>query len=149
MRIRTAAPLAMAALLAASVSAQAAPRPKPLTGSFKSTLAPMPATLEACASPAQVEGVNKKSVPLKVTGPGMLQVKTTGFYGDWDMVLLNSAGSVLATGSGTNVDGNNSTPAAPIAETMKFKNKKAGTLTLVVCNFSGSHEATTSYVYTY
>lgn len=149
MRIRTAAPLAVAALVAVGAAGHAAPKPKPITGSFKATLAPMPAALAACASPAQAEGVNKKSVPIKVAGPGTLSVKMSGFYGDWDMVLLSSTGSVLATGAGTNVDGTNSTPVAPVDETMKYKSKKAQTLTLVVCNFSGSHESTTTYTYVY
>lgn len=149
MRIRTAAPLAVVALVAASAAGQAAPKPKPITGSFKSTLAPMPVSLEACASPAQVEGVNKMSVPIKVAGPGTLSVKMNGFYGDWDMVLLGSTGSVLAEGAGTNVDGTNSTPVAPVDETLKYKSKKAQTLTLVVCNFSGSPQSSTTYTYVY
>jgi hypothetical protein len=149
MRIRTAAPLAIAALLAVSASGHAASKPKPITGTFKSTLAPMPATLESCLSPAQVEGVNKHSVPIKVAGPGTLAVKVTGFYGDWDTILTSSTGAVLAEGGGTNVDGTNSTPVAPVSETLKYKSKKAQTLTLVVCNFSGSPEATTTYTYTY
>jgi hypothetical protein len=150
MRIRTVAPLVAAVVLAAGTPAFAAKaKPKPQTGSVAVTLAPQPASLEACASPGQVEDVNKKTIPIKVTGAGKLEVVLTGFFGDWDMVLLASSGASLAEGAGTNVDGSNSTPVAPLDEKLTYKSKKAQTMNLVVCNFVGSPNATVKYTYTY
>lgn len=148
MRIRHAAPLVAGLALLASSPADAAPR-RPQSGTVSATLLPQPVALSACASPAQVEGVNKKTATIKALGAGRLDVAMNGFYGDWDMVLLNTSGAVLATGAGTNIDGTNSLPNKPVTERLTYRSRRAQTMRLVVCNFSGSPNAVARWRYVY
>jgi type 1 fimbria pilin len=152
MRVRTAAPLALAALVAVGAPAQAAvkAKPKPQSKTYNLTLAPSPDASEAtgCSGPTRTDGVNMDVETIKVTGPGLLSVEVTGFSGDWDTSVYNAAGSQLTEGGGTGTP-----PADPTAtglkEVLKYKNKKAQTLSLRVCNFLGSPNATVKYTFVY
>ena len=153
MRVRTAASIAVAAVALASAVAPASaatkPKPKPITGSYPLTLAPLPDASEStgCTSAARKQGVNSDTHAIKVAGPGTLTVKVTGFSGDWDMAVASGTGSRLSEGGGTSTgDG---APATAGVETLKYKNKKAQTLNLIICNFLGSPNATVAYTFTY
>lgn len=154
MRVRSAAPLALAVIVAvgALAPAQAAPKrkakPKPITKTYSLQLAPLPDATEAvgCDGAGRTEGVNMDTETIKVAGPGVLTVKVTGFNGDWDAAVLNSAGSFVAAASGTSTPNTSTTPGEDV---LKYKSKKAQTLNLRVCNFAGTPAATVNYTYIY
>jgi hypothetical protein len=148
MRVRTVAPIALAVLVAVGPAAHAAPKKKPLTKTYSLTLAPAPdaSTTTSCSSAALKEGVNMATEPIKVTGPGKLSVKITGFTGDWDMAVLSSSGFALTEGGGTSTPNTDTNPGE---ETLKYKSKKAQALSLRVCNFLGTPQVTVTYTYTY
>ena len=151
MRVRTAAPLALAALVAMGTMAPADAAPKkkkPLTKTYELTMAPFPDASEAsgCESAGRADGRFLDIEEIKVTGAGLLTVKVTKFTGDWDMSVYNAAGSVVSEGSGTSTP---NTSTAEQVESLKYKSKKAQTLYLRVCNFLGSPTATVTYTYTY
>jgi hypothetical protein len=146
MRVRTAAPIALAVLVAVGPVAHAAPKkkPKPITKTFAVTAAPNPNPPMGPSCSMMTEGVNGHAETIKVTGPGVLSAKVSGFVGDWDTGVYVNGGNV-AMGSG-NDSGN--TDTAPM-ETLKYKVKKAGTVELRVCNFAGSPQATGTFTFTY
>jgi hypothetical protein len=150
MRVRSAAPLAIAAIVAAgSLSpAHAAPKKKPIKKTYSLTLAPLPDATEVsgCDSKGRTEDVNMDTQTLKVTGPGTLALTVSGFSGDWDASILNSSGANVSQAAGTSTP---NTSTAPGEDTLKYKSKKAQTLTIQVCNFAGSPAATVTYTYTY
>lgn len=152
MRVRSAAPLALAALVAVAslAPADAAPRKKKknLTKTYNLTMTPFPEMSEtlACSSPVREAAKQFHIEPIKVTGPGMLTVKVTKFTGDWDMAVWNSSGASVSEGSGTSTP---NTSTDEMTETLKYKSKKAQTLSLRVCNFLGSQSATVTYTYVY
>jgi hypothetical protein len=151
MRVRSAAPLALAAIVAAGslAPAAAAPKKKPLKKTYSVQLAPSPDASEstACSGDTRTADVNTDFETIKVTGPGLLSVKVTGFTGDWDVSVYNTAGAMLTEGGGTTTP-ETATNTAPV-ETLKYKSKKAQSLILRVCNFLGSPNATVNYTYTY
>lgn len=155
MRVRTAIALAVTVTAAAGalVPAQAAAKKKPLSGTYKVTLTPAPVEHpldeSACESDLREEGATVATKAIKVTGPGKLVVKVTGYIGDWDTSVASSNGSLLAAGSGSSTPDQMSTSATPIPESLVYKSKKAQTLKLRVCNFAGGPEATVNYTYTY
>lgn len=155
MRVRSAAPLAIAAVVAGGslLPAQAAGTKKPLTKTYKVTLTPAPVEIPlqegACASDLREPGATVDIKQIKVTGPGKLVVKVSGFHGDWDTSVWSSNGTSLAEGGGTSTPDAFSTPATPLTEDMIYKSKKAQTLFLRVCNYVGGPEATVKYTYTY
>lgn len=148
MRVRTAAPLAIAVVLAgAAVDASAAPprKPKPITKSYavRGIPHPNPPSGPSCSSaPA---GVSEHRETIKVTGPGKLVVEVTGFIGDWDIGLFSNGEVNLAQGGGADSPNTETAPK----ETLTYKAKKAQTLFLDVCNFLGSPNANVKYTYTY
>lgn len=147
MRVRTAAPLAAALVLAGvGVEANAAPRkPKPITKTYPVQGIPHPNPPEGPSCSSAPEGVSEHRETIKVTGPGKLVVEVTGFTGDWDTGLYGANEVNLAQGGGADTP---NTDAAP-KETLTYKSKKAQTLYLDVCNFLGSPTATVKYTYTY
>jgi hypothetical protein len=150
MRVRSAAPLALAVIAAAGslAPAEAAKKKPPIKKSYSLTLAPLPDATEAvgCESAGRAEDVNMDNHTIKVAGPGVLTVKVTGFNGDWDASLINSSGSFVAAAAGTSTPNTSTTPGEDV---MKYKSKKAQTLTLRVCNFAGTPAATVAYTYVY
>jgi hypothetical protein len=145
MRVRTAAPVALAVLVAVGPAAHAAPKkPKPISKTFSVTAAPNPNPPMGPSCAGMTEGVNGHAETIKVTGAGTLSAKVSGFVGDWDLGVYVNGGNV-AMGSG-NDSGN--TDTAP-EEVLKMKVKKAGTFELRVCNFAGSPQATGTFTFTY
>jgi len=153
MRLRTVAPLAVAAIVVAGLHAPAeakAKKKKPITKEYDLTLQPFPDMTEdtACSSELRTVGTDLDIKTIKVTGPGKLKVTITGFTGDWDTSVYGAAGA-LSEGGPTTTPDNFSTPAGEITEELTYKSKKAQTLSLRVCNFAGTQQAHVKYVYTY
>jgi hypothetical protein len=153
MRARTAAPLALVALVVAGGHASADAKPKNLSKTYKLTLSPAPIEVPlqdtSCSSANRTKGANLDVKAIKVEGPGKLKASVSGFDGDWDMAVYSKAGVSLADGSGTSTPDAFSTPATPLSETVTYKSKKAQTLYLRVCNYVGTQNATVKYTYTY
>lgn len=149
MRVRTAAPFAVAVVLTgAAVEVNAAPpaKPKPISKTYQvqGVPHPVPPTGPSCSSaPA---GVSEVRETIKVAGPGKLVVEVTKFTGDWDIGLYGGSGeTLLAQGGGADAGNTETNPK----ETLTFKSKKAQTLYLDVCNFAGTPTAEVKYTYTY
>lgn len=148
MRVRTAAPLAVAVVLTgAAVEVNAAPpaKPKPITKTYQvqGIPHPIPPTGPSCSSsPA---GVSEVRETIKVAGPGKLVVEVTKFTGDWDIGLYGAGDVLLAQGGGADAGNTETNPK----ETLTFKSKKAQTFFLDVCNFLGTPTAEVKYTYTY
>ncbi|HEX8003462.1 MAG TPA: hypothetical protein VF519_12280 [Mycobacteriales bacterium] len=147
MRVRTAAPLAVAAvvLAGAAVDAGAAPKPKPITKSYQVTGIPHPNPPSGPSCSSAPEGVSEHRETIDVKGPGKLVVEVTGFTGDWDIGLFGKGDVNLAQGGGADSPNTETAPK----ETLTYKSKKAQTLFLDVCNFVGSPQANVKYTYTY
>src|SRR5260370_22530837 len=105
MRVRTAAPLALAALLVAGTHASAEAKPQNLSKTYKLTLTPAPVEIPlqetACGSAQRTKGANLDVKAIKVEGAGKLKAVVSGFNGDWDVAVYSKSGSSLADGSGT------------------------------------------------
>jgi hypothetical protein len=148
MQVRRVATVATLALLAAGAyaPATAAPNKAPIKKSYDMTLPPVPdaSTSSACSSDAAT-GPAVHVETLTTTGPGVLSIKVTGFYGDWDMSVSDNDG-VVGEGDGTSTP--NTTPSTG-TETFEQKFKKAATLTITTCNFAGSPQAHGEYTFTY
>jgi hypothetical protein len=152
MRVRSAAPFVVAAILAGGVHAPAeAATKKPVSKEYDLTLTPMPdaRTTSACSSDLLTAGQNMDEHSLKVSGPGKLTVTVTGFSGDWDIAIMSSSGVGLTEGDGTVTPTSFSTPAGPIDEVAKYKAKMAMSLVIRVCNFLGTPTAHVKYTFVY
>jgi hypothetical protein len=77
---------------------------------------------------------------VKVPAAGTLTVEVTGYQGDWDALLMDSAKEELSSSGSGGVGG-------PEVMTVRFK--KAQTVSIVACNFSGGPTANVKYVFTY
>lgn len=148
MRVRSVVTVAVVATVAVGslVPAQAAAKKKPIVKNYTvSNMLPYPSPPTGPSCSEAPEGVSEHRLPLKVTGPGKLQVTVNGFTGDWDIGVYNAAGSNLAMGGGADSPNTETAPQ----ETLTYKSKKAQTLFVDVCNFLGSTEAKVKLVYTY
>ena len=141
-----------AALLAASLvvgtvaapTALAAPKkkPKPITKTYTAT-APLP-------DPTNVSGdysVCAQRVPqsfhtevFKVPAAGRLKISLTDYQVDWDLLLMD-ADRVEIAGSGSGGTGG--------PEVIEVKLKKAQTVSIVACNWSGGPTGKVTYTFTY
>lgn len=152
MRVRSAAPLVVAAIVAGGIHAPAqAATKKPVAKEYDLTLTPMPDpnTTSACSSQFLTAGQNVDDHSLKVSGPGKLTVTVTGFSGDWDIAVMSSSGVSLTESDSTGTPAPLSTPAGAIDEVAKYKPKKAMSLIIRVCNFLGTPTAHVKYTYVY
>ena len=139
---RTAA-LTLVALAAASVAApNALAAPKPITKTYTAT-APLPDPTNAAGG----YSVCAQNVPqsfhveeFKVPGPGSLKIELTEYQIDWDLLLMDAKKSELA-GSGSGGTGD--------PEVISVKLKKAQTVSIVACNWSGGPTATVKYTFTF
>ena len=132
--------VALAAATAAAPAAVAAP-PKPVTKTYTAT-APLP-------DPTNVDGpysVCAQRVPqsfhverFKVPGPGSLKIELTGYQIDWDLLLMDAQAKEMA-GSGNGEVG--------LPEVISVKLKKAQTVQIVACNWSGGPTGTVTYTFT-
>ena len=141
--------VALGAGLAVLVSPATAAPKKPITKSFAVTI-PVPVgdpqATQACAGP-EVPG-NRQVETFKAPAAGTLKFETSGFYGDWDMVILDGKGKRVAEGDNAAATGT-SPNTGNISEKATLKVKKAMDLQLVVCNFAGSPSGTGKYTFTY
>ena len=139
--------LSLAALAAATVAAPgavAAP-PKPVTKTYTAT-APTPDPSNSAPGSytvcAQRVPQSFHTEEFKVPGPGSLKVELTGYNVDWDLLLMDGAKKELASSGsgGVGVEG------GPEVAQVKFK--KATTVLIVACNWSGGPTATVKYTFT-
>lgn len=125
--------------------ATAAPK-KPITKSFSVSIpVPFPANQATSACETSTKGPSEHNEVVKVPAAGMLDIQVTEITGDWDMVVTNAKGQVIAEGAGVNspnVDTGNT-------ERAKVKVKKADTLTIQICNFAGGPTGKGKYTFTY
>lgn len=141
---RTAA-LAVAALAVAAVSAPpalAAPKNKPVTGSYKASAAmPDPTNFVPGKYPVCAQNVpgSFDAHPLAIPGKGTLHVDLTNFVGDWDLLLVDSEKEMLA-------ESGNTPPADSEAADVSFK--KAQKITIIACNWSGGPTGDVKFVFT-
>lgn len=145
-------PLVLAGSLVAAGfagQAEAAPKKKPITKSYEASAVAPDVTNNA---PSARYSVCEMTVPnsfhthtFKAPAPGKLKVEMTGFYGDWDLLLLDPKSSEIAYGGAADLG----TPAAPVAEVMSGKIRKAGSYKIIACNFAGSPTAQVKYTFTY
>ncbi|MDT7538125.1 MAG: hypothetical protein QOI82_1710 [Actinomycetota bacterium] len=146
MKTTAAVTLAVVALGAASMS--------PAIGAPKKTTTKTYSVTAAVPDPTNVAGgytVCPQRVPgsfqadeFKVPAAGTLAVELSGYNGDWDALLMDSDKSELASsGSG------GYPPVAGGPESMELRFKKAQTVTIVACNFSGGPTGSVKVTFTY
>ena len=151
MNARTATTIALAVVVAGGANAQAAtkvrpkPKPKPIVKEYTVTATPYPNAAATAACDEPLEGTFHRET-IKPTGPGVLTVEVTNFYGDWDTGVFNAGGSLLREGSGTAAD--DPQPEKGV-EKLIYTSRKAQTLHIDVCNFAGTPTADVKLVYTY
>lgn len=134
--------LALVAVGVASMSPAVA-GPKRITKSYTAS-APLfdptnaaPGSFSVC--PQRVPG-SFQADAFKVPAAGTLTVEVTNYQGDWDALMMDSDKAELA-GSGSGGVGG--------PEVMEVRFKKAQTVTIVACNFSGGPTASVKATFTY
>jgi hypothetical protein len=148
--MRRTAALVVAGLTVAAVAAppaMAAPKKKPITKTYEVTApAPDPTNYgqPAGASDYSVCAMNVPSSfdrqEFQVPAAGTLAVEVTGFQGDWDLLLIDSDESELATGGSSDLGG---------SETTEVRFKKKQKVSIVACNWAGTPTATVKYTFTF
>ena len=148
-------PLVVAGLVAAvgvatpATAAKPKPKPKPITKTYTAT-APMP---DPSNYAQQGYSVCAQNVPQSFhtttfTAPaaGKLSVKMSDFLGDWDLLIMDGAGSEVSAGGGSDVG----TPQTAAVESATTKVKKKGAkYQIVACNWAGGSTAKVTYTFTY
>lgn len=148
---RVAAVVALGVAVAGAYApAAAAPKKKPpITKTYDLRLVPVPDPPQGTTClRKELEGLSIDTQVIKPTGPGILNVKVSGFRGDWDITVLDDSHTEIGSGSGTTTP----TGAAIQAEgedTLTLKFKKAQTIKISICNFAGTPIAKASYEYKY
>ena len=135
--------LAVVALGAASMSPAIGAPKKTITKTYTAT-APLPDPTNAAGGytvcPQRVPE-SYQADEFKVPAAGSLHIELTGYQVDWDLLLMDSDKSEIASsGSGGEMGG---------PEVIDAKFKKADTVTIVACNFSGGPTGTVKYTFTY
>jgi hypothetical protein len=141
--------LAATAVVGSQAGALGAAKKKPITKKWTTTA---PTADPTNASPQTPYSVCPQVVPLsygietfKAPAPGKLVVSITGFQGDWDLLVMD--GKKREVGASGN--GGYGTPATPSTEKLTLKIKKAGTYSIVSCNWAGSPISNGTYTFTY
>ncbi len=155
--MRKALSLGLVAVVAAGAFAPAvaAPKkPKPITQSYTANGIPFPLSgtsptdiASSCANPS-LEGISTTTKSIKTVGAGVLSVEMTGFFGDWDITILDKAGAVIAAGDNAAAFGT-AMSTGDIVERALVKFKKAQEIRIAVCNFGGGPTANVKFTYTY
>ena len=142
---RTAALLAVtcAAVAVAAPQAMAAP-PKKFSKTYTTTT-PMPDPTNF--NPSAKYSVCEQTVPgsfntetVKIPGKGTLHVELTGYYGDYDLLLMDADKEELASSGQTAVQGE--------PEIVDVAFKKPTTVYVVNCNWAGAPTSKVSYTFT-
>jgi hypothetical protein len=147
MRTTAAVTLAVVALGVASMSPAIGAPKKTITKTYAAA-APVPDPSNAAPGaytvcPQRVPG-SFQADEFKIPAAGTLQVEVSGYVGDWDALLMDSDKSeAAASGSG------GYPPVAGGPETMEIRFKKAQTVTIVACNWSGGPTANVKVTFTY
>jgi hypothetical protein len=139
----------VAAVAMSQGNAWSAPKKKPITKKWTATAAtPDPSN----ASPDSPYTVCPQVVPgsyhaetFKAPAAGKLIVSITGFQGDWDLLVVDEKKREV----GSSGNGGYGTPASPSTEKITLKVKKAGTFSIVSCNWAGTPMAEGTYTFTY
>ena len=133
----------LCAIAAGSLApAQAAPKPKPFTGSVMFTdMTPDPTGNSNASEKEHCRGElpREKGVILKVANPGVVTVSISGFQGDWTLMVTDDKDKML--------DGADVNP--PSFENAVVTLKKPGTIVMYPCNLAGTVEAKLSWAYRY
>ncbi len=141
--IRT-APLVLVALAVGAVAAPpslAAAKAKPVTKTYTATAAVPDPTNAAggysvCAQ--RVPGsFDLKQV--KLPAAGRLKIELTNYQVDWDLLLMDADKEQLGESGSGGVGG---------PEVIEVKLKKAATVSIVACNWSGGPTGTVTYTFT-
>lgn len=127
---RRTTPLVLAGLLAAAGTAQAGP--KPVTMAFTVVgLAPHPVGVGSCA------GGDRHVVALRLKSKGGLVAELDTYAGDYDMVLTDGNGLLLARGR-SNAPSAGKPSLGETSERLRYAIPRAATVKLVVCNYLGA-----------
>ena len=139
-----AATVATAALAAPAVAAPR-PKPKPISGSYGVTI-PVPFPMEAangshCADAPDTLSRDARKVTL-LSVPGRLDLRVSGFTGDWVMEVVDAKGRIVATGASLDLT------TGERKATYKKKRSGAEAVTVMVCNFGGTPTGTVAWTFT-
>jgi hypothetical protein len=91
------------------------------------------------------ENVNWQSHPFKAPANGILESKISGFTGDWDLYILNSAKdrvTPLARSENDQIIG-----MAAANEEVVYPVKKAQTYNITPCNWAGEPNMTVNFTF--
>jgi len=148
MRTATLVLVAAVATATAASPAMATSKKKPISKTYTAT-APAP-------DPTNTAGMGYSvcamTVPnsfdkqeFKAPAAGKLKVEVDGIIGDWDLLVIDSKGFE----AGSSGSGGYGTPVSPSTESTSVKIKRAGTYSIVACNWAGAPTATVKYTFTY
>ena len=108
---------------------------------------PMPNASEDPTIPhscmAGEEGIHKTTVALRTPGKGVLNVSIENFEGDWDLYVLDAAGTQIGVSEASQLQD------APPVEQIVIPLAAKKTYSIVACNFAGGPTADGKYTYTY
>ncbi|MDQ3981495.1 MAG: PPC domain-containing protein [Actinomycetota bacterium] len=144
------------ALLLAAVAAllpvgQAFASPAATEGSFSAQLLPFP-KLAAWGDPLGItqpgclagqEGVNWVAEEFTAPSKGTLVAETSGFTGDFDLYILDDAGTALIRS-----ENNQIIDQAPAEESVTMPLKPKQTVSMAVCNWLGAPDVTVTWTFT-
>lgn len=145
----------IAAGFAGEASAAPKRKPRPITKTYQAT-APVPdptnwlsdAGVESYSVCAQTMPNSYQIFEFTAPALGKLNLKLTGFVGDWDLLIMDKNNNEVTFGGSAGVN----TPDAPTAgdENVTTKVKKSKTLyKIVACNWAGGSTGTVKLTFTY
>lgn len=141
--------LAAVAVLASAGQVLAAPPPE--EGSFSAQLLPFP-KLAAWGDPlgmtepgclAGEEGVHWAAEEFTAKSKGTLVAETSGFTGDYDLYLVDSAGTALVRSDASQIQ-----DQAPAEEKVTLALKPKQTISIAVCNWLAAPDVTVTWTFT-
>ena len=123
---------------------------KTTKGSYQVVAAPLPMLVDVdpngCLS--AVEGVHKNTTPVKAPGTGKLTVVLDGFSGDWDLYVLDKAGTaILGSSTGDQTSATVGLGGDPLSEKVVVPIFGKKTVNISVCNWAGGPTANVSWKY--
>lgn len=131
------------ATVSAAPSALAAPKKKPITGSYTATApTPDPTNFVPGKYPVCAQNVpgSYDAHPFTVPAKGTLHIDLTGFVGDWDLLLVDADKAMIGESGNT----------PPVnEETVDVSFKKSQKVSIIACNWAGGSTGNVKYVFTY